>query len=371
MTTRPPSPSTPSAPPVALASLAAVPHGTEGSQSISIGQHTVACKLLRENQPELEGEGADAERVLVRTRAFSCNYRDRGLFAVLDQHLTPGLCLGFGSELVGEVVAVGARVPHLRPRDRVIADNAYPGAAGPGVPLGMPTNMASQRFHVLHHAKLFAIDDRMPDVEAAAFSLGAQTAFAMIRKLALRAGERLLVTAGSSNTALFALAALRGSGVAVDVLTTSPAHRARLYELGAAEVLLAERGAPEVALRRAAGDRPRWSAVFDPFSDVYLPRVVPFLALDGRYVTCGVSGAVATVAPASNLWLADVIVKRLTIMGNCLGETADLSAAWAAYCRGELPVAIDSVWRGDAFDRFLTRSFDAPDRFGKVVYAYE
>ena len=71
---------------------------------------------------------------------------------------------------------------------RVMANNSYP-AEQPGIPGGLPGNNLSRELEIIPAAKLARIPDNMSDVEAAAFSIGAQTTFSMVRKLAIAAGS--------------------------------------------------------------------------------------------------------------------------------------------------------------------------------------
>lgn len=72
----------------------------------------------------------------------------------------------------------------------------------------------------------------MPDVVAAAFSLGAQTAYSLVRKLNLASGENVLITSARSNTALFAIRALRRYSVNVYATSTSPQFVTELQGMG-------------------------------------------------------------------------------------------------------------------------------------------
>ena len=68
------------------------------------------------------------------------------------------------------------------------------------------------------------------------------------------------------------------------------------------------------------------------------------------------------------LW--EAIQKNAQIIGTCLGLTVDLQQAIEDYTTGDLEVVIDSVYDGQQAGGFLDRSFNAGDRFGKVVYRY-
>jgi D-arabinose 1-dehydrogenase-like Zn-dependent alcohol dehydrogenase len=73
----------------------------------------------------------------------------------------------------------------------------------------------------------------------------------------------------------------------------------------------------------------------------------------------------------TNRELISVMIKNLHIIGNCIGLTSDLQAALDDYDRGTLKVAVDSVYSGHEVGAFLDRTYNARDRFGKVIYQYD
>ena len=73
--------------------------------------------------------------------------------------------------------------------------------------------------------KLMVVPERMSDVEAAAFSLGAQTSYSIVRHAGIKPGANVLVTAATSNTSLFLAQAARNAGGDV-TMTTSSAEKA-------------------------------------------------------------------------------------------------------------------------------------------------
>ena len=103
------------------------------------------------------------------------------------------------------------------------------------------------------------------------------------------------------------------------------------------------------------------------------------MAFGGRYITCGLynqhleytSRSCASIPKLDRSTIAMILMKNLTIMGNCIGTTADLENALCDYSNGRLNVVIDSVFRGTQVAEFFERSFSAPDRLGKVVYRFE
>jgi hypothetical protein len=66
-----------------------------------------------------------------------------------------------------------------------------------------------------------------------------------------------------------------------------------------------------------------------------------------------------------------MVLRNLELLGNCLGAPADLGRAVEDHCAGRFPVLIDSIFSGTDVGAFLDRSFNAPDRLGKVVYRFD
>jgi NADPH:quinone reductase-like Zn-dependent oxidoreductase len=336
--------------------------------------------------PEPGFEAADAEnrdRVLIRTRAFSLNFRDKALMLGAARRLAPDACEAFGSEFVGEVVACGSGVERFRPGDRVMTNPAYPSRGVPGLMPGLPTNAGSSELQAFHQAKLIGVPEAMSDEVAAAFPIGAQTTYSMIRRLELRQGQSVLVTAARSNTSLFAIQALRREPVDVYALTTSERHREELLALGVKQVLCIDRELEELShdphVLAAARACQGFNAVIDPFSDLFLPRSLEVLAFFARYTTCGIYNQYLDLVGESSRYrgkagsdlMFHMLVKDVSIIWNCLGHSRDLERAIADHQAGGLEVTLDSVHTGHAIGPFLERTYNAPDRFGKVVFRYD
>jgi NADPH:quinone reductase-like Zn-dependent oxidoreductase len=354
-----------------------------GVRPVTIDGVTLPCGLAPTAVPSFDpASAAQGSAALVRVRAVSCNYRDRGFLRGMapvpaSQHLP------IGSEFVADVVAVGDRVTSLRPGDRVIPNHHYVGGAMPsddGPPEGVISNRGSRE--VFHADKLIPVGPDMPLDVAASFSLGAQTAYSMVRRLDVRAGERVLVTSATSNTSLFLIAALRARGAVVYASTTSSRFRDRLAAMGVVRTFAIgtpRDGLPGVRdLEQAARELGRFHAVADPFCDLHLEPATRVLGAFGRYITCGFAAQNEHLAAEggpvrSNLLrvMAAAIARNLTIMGNCLGLRSDLEAAVADWRAGHIVPIVDSVWTGDAVDGFLARTFVDRDRFGKVVFQYD
>ncbi|MGE0041723.1 MAG: zinc-binding alcohol dehydrogenase family protein [Vicinamibacterales bacterium] len=345
---------------------------------------TVPCAVVDGPAPAFDPSAPEhASHVLVKKRGFSVNYRDRALILSMVVRAPYGSYYPVGSDFVGEVVATGPAVRSLAPGDRVIGNAAYPASGAPGVRPGVPVNSASRELQVFHEVKVAKVPDTMSDEVAACFTIGAQTSFSMVRRLRLQAGERVLVTAGSSNTSLFAIHALANQPVTTSVITTSARHVERLRALGVAEVILLDRGRPswtdQPAMRQVLEDAGPFDAVIDPFFDINLGPATEVMRPGGRYISCGMLdqhthlgiGTTVGAGPAPVAVMLRLLMGNLEILGNCIGTDADLRAAIDAHAAGRYPVVMDRTFSGRDAAAFFDRSYNAPDRFGKVAFIYD
>ena len=346
--------------------------------TVDIAGRPIDFALVNSKMPAFLPEDSKfRHKVLVRIDAFSANYRDKSLLLTFDNICRERSYFCFGSEFVGEVVELGADVSLLKVGDRVMGNGSYPTSGVDGVPGGLPTNHASKRYLAVAEARLVKVPEGMPDEVAAAFQIGAQTSYSMIRKLDLNSDSKVLVTAARSNTSLAALHALARRGIKAYALTSSFSQdpwpsMERLIATKRGEKLADN---PElVALCKELGG---FDAVIDPFFDIYLAQVLRLLKPGGQYVTCGCYRQASEFAkdPAEVNALIEVgwlsRVNNLTVIGNCLGETSDLEEAISDYVSGRFQVTIDRVYRGAEVGDFVERTYNAPSRFGKVVYLYE
>ncbi len=312
-------------------------------------------------------------RILLRTLAFSCNFRDKGLI-VRTAAYGGTACYEIGSELCGEVLAIGDAVRDFEIGDRVITDHWYDLSEGvqAGV-TGIPTNHASREFHVLHQDCLLRIPKELSPVIAAAAGLSGQTAYAMIRRLQPRAGELALLTAGSSNTSMFMLRALQARGVETTVVTSSATKAKQMEDLGMSEVVLMENPDDrESSFRKLCEGYGPFDMIVDPFCNLYMPAAIPCLKFSGRYITCGlVPKPLATRnAPCHSTMMAHVITNNISIFGNCLGTRDDLAKMMNDLVAGSFDVTIDTVCEPTSGPEFIHRTFCDPRRLGKVVLEY-
>ena len=344
----------------------------------------VTFGLIATKEPAFDADApANLHHVLLRVKGFSCNYRDLNMIFAAARKGADNSFFPLGSDFVAEVVAVGPGVTSLEVGDRVIADNHYTGRRTGRTPEGVLTNQASKEYQVADECKLIKIPDEMPDRVAAAFSIGAQTTYSMLRKLDLRPGSNVLVTSAKSNTSLSAINALRLYDVNVYATSTSRAFERELREMGVRELIRIDpRRASFLAeeeMVKAVSRVGTFDYVVDPFFDLHLHKAVEVMSPGGRYVTCGLHEQFQQDAgqegPRPKADLSRVMllamIKNLQIVGNCIGTTHDLSRALSDYAGGALRVTLDSVFGGDKVGDFFARTYNARDRFGKVVYLYD
>lgn len=328
------------------------------------------------------------DQVLIRVLAASCNYRDAGLMLRhrdLLERSGGNRFVHFGSDFTAVVEEVGAGVGGLQPGERVIPDATYPERGEPARSDGVPTNHATRGWLVMPAVKLRPIPRTVPATSAAVLGLNAQTAASMIRKAGIRAGHRVLVTAGRSNTSLSVLAQLEAIGAESTVLSSTPWTPAQRRGLGAPRVVLYEPAAHPFStepIESLAGIGP-FDTVIDPFFDLFMLRVLPHLAHGGTYVTCGLKNQhlgqladereITHAVPVGELYrtMSELMLKNQRIVGNCIGVAQDLTTVVADLARGALTPVVDGVYPLAEAGAFLDRSFHDPERFGKVVLELE
>lgn len=353
-------------------------------EMVEIKGHPVTCGIIATEAPRFDSRSPEFEsHVLLKIKAFSCNYRDMNLiFSALTKG--PGESFySIGSEFVGEVLEIGSKVTSVRVGDRVIGDCFYYGGGRTPAPQGVVTNHASKEYQVVLASKVIRIPAPMPDDVAASFTIGAQTTYSMVRKLGLEPGANVLVTAAKSNTSLFAINALKAQGLNVYATTTSPQHADKLKELGIKELFVVDPSLDNFIkheqIRDVIIETGGFDGVIDPFFDIHLPKVLDVMGPGAKYVTCGLHEQYQKVIGQSTSYpqvslktvLLKAMFKNLHIIGNCIGTTSDLQRALNDYSSKSLPVVVDSTFCGKQAGAFLDRTYNSGDRFGKVVYQYD
>jgi len=310
-------------------------------------------------------------QVRLRIRASALNHLDLWVRRGLPIQI-PMPHIG-GSDMAGEVDAVGPGVENVAPGTRVVVDPSldwewYEGVRrGPGLPdpefrvLGEHTQGGFAQYAVVPVRNLLQIPDEVSFRTAAAAGLVSVTAWrALMSRAVLRAGERILITGGSGGVSTMAVQMARHAGARVFALTSGPESCRRLRELGAHVALDRLEGEPKELIREATGQR-GVDVVLDSVGEVLWGTLIRALAPGGRLVTYG-----ATTGPGPVTDLRHVFWKQLSILGTTMGSPAEFRAAMAlVFDRAIRPVihaevSLDEVGRAHEL-------LEAGEVFGKVV----
>jgi NADPH:quinone reductase-like Zn-dependent oxidoreductase len=339
---------------------------------ICIDNVRIPLAFIKGSFPDFDAESDQyANYVLVKKTSFSLNYRDLGVIENAWQKLKSTETDTFypiGSDFAGNVIKIGKNVTSLAVGDLVIGNCFYPEPENGAMP-GIPSNHASKEYEIYHSGKLIKVPSCLSGVEAGALGIGTQTANAMVRKANIKKGDNVLVTSVTSNTSYFLLNALWELDCNVYGLSYSGkntelvrGHFPFIKEIFS----INEKNIPNTLLI---------DVVLDSFSDTYLEYLTPQLNLNARYLTCGIFNQSAdklkNVKPINlTLLIANLMMRNVSFIGNCLGTTQDLITGLDFYKTHKL--LVDSVFTDDdSLSDFITKSYNLEsDKFGKVIYEY-
>ncbi|MED1563607.1 hypothetical protein AJ85_21665 [Alkalihalobacillus alcalophilus ATCC 27647 = CGMCC 1.3604] len=173
---------------------------------VDFGEVKIRFGLVEFEQPNFDiNDSNNDEYLLVKIKAFSCNFRDKAILleSYLKMKHSDRLFLPFGSEFSAEVVFTGKKVMNFRVGDKVMPNCSYPYSGKKGILPGVATNFASIGWLRIHKNKVIKIPRSINEIEAACFSLSAQTATGMIRRSGiLDKGGTPLILSARSNTSL-------------------------------------------------------------------------------------------------------------------------------------------------------------------------
>src|SRR6218665_677725 len=311
---------------------------------IKIDDLEIPLAFVEGNDPDFDADSDQyANLVLVKKTSFSLNYRDLGIMERAWDRLKAVAEDTFyliGSDFAGHVTAIGKNVKTLKIDDLVIVNGFFPMSENGAAP-GVPSNHASKEFEVYHFAKLLKVPDYISDTEAGTLCIGIQTANAMVRKAGIQKGENVLVTSVTSNTSFFLLNALwemdcnvyglSHSGKNTEIIKTHFPFIKDIYTFNTPEF-------PEKLV---------FDVVLDAFSDTYFRLLMQRLNFNARYLTCGIfnqsKNKIENVKPVNlSMFIANIMMRNISLIGNCLGNTEDLVNGLAIYKTRKM--VLDSVF---------------------------
>jgi NADPH:quinone reductase-like Zn-dependent oxidoreductase len=267
-----------------------------------------------------------------------------------------------GCDLAGVVEAVGEGVTHVVVGDEVVvnpgvspADDII--ALGDDSPMGDGFMIYGEHCWGGHGAQALAPARNVVKrpasrswEECAAYPLAYLTAYRMLRRGRLAAGETVLVVGIGAGVSCAALALARRMGARVYATSRSATKRAQALELGA-----------EGAFDSSEAKWPvQADVVIESVGAATWEQSVRSLRAGGRLVVCG-----ATSGPKVELTLPRVWFKQLEIIGSSMGSYEEFARVTALVDQG-LPVQVDQVFDLADYSAALER-LERGEQLGKIV----
>jgi NADPH:quinone reductase-like Zn-dependent oxidoreductase len=311
------------------------------------------------------GEVADPEvgpdDVAVRPVASALNHMDLWLTRGMPRPQLPHVP---GCDVAGEVAAIGTAVTSVAVGDEVVVNPAISPleavvARGDDSPLGRGLQiLGEQRWG--GHGGLVVVPARnvLPKPpgrtweECAAYPLATLTAWRMLRRARLSAGERCLIVGVGGGVSAAALHLAVRMGAEVHVTSRDPAKGEAARAMGA------------VAAYDSAADWPvRADVVVESVGPATWERSIRALEPGGRLVVCG-----GTSGQTVELNLPKLFFKQIEVIGSTMGSYGEFAAVTRLVEQG-LPVSVDATFGLDDYPLALER-LDAAAQLGKVVLTH-
>lgn len=271
-----------------------------------------------------------------------------------------------GCDVAGVVEAVGEDVTHVQPGDEVVINPAVSPlediiALGNDSPMGDGFMIYGEHCwggHSMHAVAPGRNVLKRPAnrtwEECAAYPLAYLTAYRMLRRARLQAGETLLVVGIGSGVSCAALALGRHMGCQVHVTSRSEAKRAQALAMGA------------IAAHDSAAAK--WPVQADVVVESVGPATwdqsVRALKPGGRLVVCG-----GTSGPQVQLNLPRLFFKQFEIIGSSMGSYQEFAELTGLVAAG-LPVQVDEVLPLAEYPQALAR-LEQGEQLGKIVLRHE
>ncbi len=300
--------------------------------------------------------------VRVRVVASALNHMDLWVTRGQPRPMLPHVP---GCDVAGVVDAVGERVTGFAVGDEVVVNPAVAPldmvvAHGDDAPMWPGFQIVGeQRWG--GHAELLVVPGRnvVPRPtgrswsECAAYPLATLTAWRMLRRSRLRAGESVLIVGIGGGVSAAALALAQRMGADVYVTSRDEAKRRRAIESGAAD-----------AFDSSAAWPVRVDVVIESVGPATWDRSVKALAPGGRLVVCG-----GTSGQTVELSLPRLFFKQIEIIGSTMGGYGEFNDVTRFMAQG-LPVAVDEEFALEDYPKALAR-LESGAQLGKIVLRHE
>jgi zinc-binding alcohol dehydrogenase/oxidoreductase len=300
-----------------------------------------------------------AGEVRVRVVASALNHMDLWVTRGLPKPKLPHVP---GADGAGVVEAVGAGVEGVAVGDEVVLNPAVSCRRCPVCLAGesplCPTFGILGEHRWGAHGELVVVPaenvvpkpEGMGWAEAAAYPLVYLTAWRMLRRARLAAGETMLVVGVGGGVSSAGLALGVAMGAQVYGTSRDEAKRQRAVELGAAGAFDSGEDFPVQA-----------DVVFENVGAATWDRSLKALAPGGRLVTCG-----GTAGSKVEISLPRLFFKQHEIIGSTMGSYAEFDQVTTLVAGGRVPVVVDETFPVADFPQALER-LERGDQLGKIV----
>ena len=223
------------------------------------------------------------DQVRIAVKACGVNFPDILMIAGKYQ-VKPPLPFSPGAELSGEILAVGDKVEHLKPGQRVLAMHQY-GCMAEEV--------------CLPAAAIVPIPDSMDYVIAASFILTYGTSYhALKQRAALKSGESLLVLGAAGGVGLAAVEIGNLFGAEVFAAASSAAKLELAGQYGAKHLINYTESSLKEQVKAMTGGR-GVDVIFDPVGGDLLDDCLRSIAWGGRILVIGFASGKIPAIPAN------------------------------------------------------------------------
>ncbi|MBK1840327.1 NAD(P)-dependent alcohol dehydrogenase [Azospirillum sp. YIM B02556] len=298
--------------------------------------------------------------VLVKVAAVALNHRDK---MVIESGR--GLPLAFpftpGSDLAGEVVALGQGVTRFVEGDRVIStftpdwiDGLRPGDARTPAyrTLGGHYPGVLADYVAMSEEWFVAAPKTLDSAQAATLPCAGLTAwFALVERARVQAGDTVLIPS-TGGVALFGLQIAKANGAEV-IVSGKAGNAERAKALGADHYVDSEREDWVEAIYRLTGNRGA-DHILEVIGGRHLGKSVQLAAVGGHICQIGALDGFEVSAPAMPLMLKDVTIhgigtgsrRALTRLVRAVDQTGIRPVIDSHYSFADLPAALDHLDKG-------------------------
>ncbi|MBB3143714.1 NADPH:quinone reductase-like Zn-dependent oxidoreductase [Phyllobacterium trifolii] len=268
-----------------------------------------------------------------------------------------------GTDIVGNIAAVGEGVPQDRTGQRVMVDFSIYNREDDSLAdidyIGHGRDGGYAEYVAVPAENAHVVNTDMSDIELATFCCAYLTGEQMLERAALKHGERLLVTgaSGGVGSGIVQLARARG---AIPYALVGPGKEQALLALGAEAVIT--RGTQDIvaAVNDATGGKPI-DVVADLVGGAMFNDLLRILRAEGRYTTAGAIGG-----PVVQLDLRTMYLKQLALHGSSQGTRGDFRRIVRYIEEGKIKPLVGGVYRLSEFHKAQT-DFMAKRFVGKLV----